>query len=78
MAVIVESKRDERVLAWIVDQVGEQAVADACASLAGKRRAYPSNIAKALGLTPPKKLALASDADARRHLEAIASLLGVR
>jgi hypothetical protein len=76
-AVVIESKRDERVLAWLVAQVGEQGVADACVRLAGGRKAYPSNIAKALGLTPPKNLSVASRADALRHLEAIASLLGV-
>lgn len=76
-SVVIESKRDERVLAWLVVQVGEQGVADACAILAGNRLAYPSNIAKVLGLIPPKSLALASRADAQRHLDAIAILLGV-
>lgn len=77
-AVVVESKRDERVLAWLIAQVGEQRVAEACSSLAGARRAYPSNIARVLGLKPPKHLAVASRADARQHLDAIAALLGVK
>lgn len=78
MNLIVESKRDQRVLDWLVSQVGEEAVANACKHLAGARRAYPSNLAKVLGLRPPADLALASREDVQRHLEAIARLLDVR
>jgi hypothetical protein len=77
-AVVIESKRDERVLAWLIAQVGEQRVAEASLRLAGARRRYPSNIARVLGLKPPRDLAVASRADAQRHLDAIASLLGVK
>mgnify|MGYP003463629218 FL=1 len=73
--VVVLSKRDERVLAWLIAQVGEDGITEACSRLMGARRSYPSNIAKALGLKPPKSLAQASDSDAQRHLDAIASLL---
>jgi hypothetical protein len=76
--VVVESKRDQRVLDWLVEQVGHQGVAEACAKLPGARRAYPSNIAKALGLKPPQQLAVAAKDDAKVHLEEIARLLGVR
>lgn len=78
MHPIVESKRDERVLAWLVEQVGEEAIAAACRRLAGARRPYPSNIAKALAVVPPKDLAKASPLDAKRHLDAIAAILGVQ
>ncbi len=78
MHPIVESKRDERILAWLVAQVGEESIAAACLRLAGTRRAYPSNIAKVLGVVPPKELAKSSTEDAKRHLDAIAAILGVR
>lgn len=78
MNPIVESKRDERVLAWLVSQVGEESIAAACLCLAGTRRAYPSNIAKVLGVVPPKELAKSSTEDAKQHLDAIAAILGVR
>lgn len=75
--VIVESKRDQRVLEWLVEQVGHESVARACSEIVGSRRAYPSNIAKVLGLVPPKQLAVAARADVSVHLETIARLLGV-
>ena len=78
MSVRVESKRDERVLAWLMEQAGEEAVVSACASLAGARRPYVSNLANALGLCPPKQLAVASGEDAARHIAAIQQLLGIR
>ena len=77
MTPLVQSKRDERVLAWLIDQVGEEAIANACLQLAGRRRPYPSNIAKALGLRPPKHLAASSATDAKLQLDAIAKLLGL-
>lgn len=77
MNLIVESRRDKRVLDWLVTQIGAEAVAKACFQLAGQRRAYVSNVAKVLGLTPPAELALASQEDAQRHLERIYQILGV-
>lgn len=76
--LIVESKRDRRVLDWMVAQVGYEAVAEACGQLVGMRRAYPSNVAKVLGLKPPKELALSSREDAKHHLDAITRVLGAR
>ena len=78
MDLVIESKRDQRVLEWLIAQVGIEAVAEACGRLAGMRRAYPSNVAKVLGLSPPTELALASREDAQRHLDAIARILGRR
>jgi len=75
MPVIVESSRDQRVLAWSIEQVGEDAVADACCQLVGNRRRYVSNVAKALGLKPPAQLALASEEDARQHIETLFHIL---
>ena len=56
MEFVVESKRDQRTLAWLIAQVGESEVAAACGRLVGARRAYPSNAAKVLGLVLPASL----------------------
>lgn len=77
MQIVIESDRDRRVLRWLIEQAGEEAVASACLQLAGRRRAFPSNVAKLLGLNPPKSLALASRESAAAHMAAIAKLLGV-
>ncbi len=77
MHIVIESERDRRVLSWLVEQAGEDAVVSACIQLAGRRRAFPSNVAKVLGLNPPKALALASPESAAAHMAAIAKLLGV-
>lgn len=76
--VLVTSPRDQRVLDWLVSQVGCEAVAAACHDLAGHRRPYVSNIAKALGLTPPSVLALTPSDVAREHLAKIRALLSGR
>ena len=76
--VIIESKRDQRVFDWLVREVGAEAIARACMELAGARRPYPSNVAKVLGLVPPKQLVVASREDAAAHLAEIARLLGIR
>lgn len=76
--LVIESKRDQRVLDWLVGEVGHEAVAEAASQLAGSRRAYPSNVAKALGLTPPDRLKLATPADTAAHLEEIRRLLSAQ
>ena len=76
MNLIVESKRDQRVLDWLVSQVGEESIANACMQLPGARKLYVSNIAKVLGLSPPADLAVASREEAQRHLEVIHRMLG--
>lgn len=76
--VVVESKRDQRLRDWLVEQVGHEGIVEACAKLAGARRTYPSNVAKVFGLVPPQRLAVAARADASAHLEEIARQLGVR
>ena len=75
MEFVVESKRDQRTLAWLIAQVGESEVAAACGRLVGARRAYPSNVAKVLGLVPPASLANTTSEDAKAHLQAIRQLL---
>lgn len=73
--VLVTSLRDQRVLEWLVSQVGCDAVEAACSLLPGRRRPYVSNLAKALGLTPPSDLALASPDFARQYLTEFRALL---
>ena len=66
--VLVTSERDRRVLDWLVCQVGREAVKEACYRLTGNRRAYVSNVAKALGLTPPTDLVLTPRDVARQNI----------
>ncbi len=73
--VLVISERDQRVLDWLVSQVGHDAVEAACSVLPGRRRKYVSNVAKALGLTPPSDLALAPPDVARQHLSEFRAVL---
>ena len=68
VSVIVTSERDQRVLDWLVSQVGVDAVESACTVIPGRRRPYVSNVAKALGLTPPSDLALSPPHVVRQHL----------
>lgn len=53
MEPIFANDRDRRAWAWIVEQVGAEAAASALAALPGARKPYPSNVAKALGLSVP-------------------------
>lgn len=76
MNLIIESNRDQRILDWLVAQVGEEAVANACKQLAGARKLYVSNIAKVLCLCPPVELAVASREEAQQHLKVIHKILG--
>lgn len=75
-SVIVNSGRDERVLSWLISQVGEQAVLDACAQLAGNRKPYVSNLAKCLGLSPPDDLSLTPRPEAKERVALLRTMLG--
>lgn len=70
MEVIIESKRDQRTLDWLIAQVGREAVERACSGLGG-RRAYVSNVAKALGLKPPESLQRTPKEEALEHIARI-------
>lgn len=74
-SVIVTSERDQRVLDWLVVQVGQDAVEAACSLITGRRRPYVSNVAKALGLTPPSDLAFTPTDLARQHLSELRAML---
>lgn len=56
--VLVLNARDERAIAWMIEQVGFVAVQEACGRLAGRRRLYPTNLAKVLGLTIPDSVVI--------------------
>lgn len=74
--VLVQSERDRRVVAWLLAQVGADAVAEAAGRQIGGRRPYPSNVARGLGLVPPaeierdaaREVARAALGEARRRL----------
>lgn len=78
MQVIIESERDRRTYDWLLSQVGEFAMQAACLSLAGNRRLYVSNLAKALGIAPPEELTFAPREAALRHLEQMRKLLSTK
>ena len=61
MNVILETERDRRTLAWLIQQVGEPA--------------YPSNLAKCLGLVPPDSLARPSSEEVQAYLNDMRALL---
>lgn len=78
MDVIVESKRDRRTLEWLIERVGREAVAQACARLAGRRKPYVSNIAKVLGLKPPPGLDGPTREEARARFAELRRILSGR
>ena len=71
LGVIVENERDRRTLRWLIDTAGQDAIREAIQRIPGNRRPYVSNVAKTMGLTPPKDLEVADRETARRYLEAI-------
>ena len=73
--VIVLDARDERAIAWLIDQVGFDAVQQACAKMAGNRRFYPTNLAKVLGLSIPQSVILTPSSEAREHIRGLLSFL---
>lgn len=75
VGVLVTSDRDQRVLDWLISQVGSDAVMAACERISGRRRPYVSNVAKVLGLNPPPSLVLAPHDVARQHLSKFRALL---
>ena len=54
--VIVLNARDERAIAWLIEQAGFDAVHKACEDIVGNRKLYPSNLAKILGLSIPQSV----------------------
>jgi hypothetical protein len=75
MDVIVESDRDRRTLEWLVSEVGVDAVEQVCSQLAGERKPYVSNVAKALGLEPPECVRFPTQEEARARLANLKEIL---
>jgi hypothetical protein len=73
--MITENERDKRAAAWLIEQFGAEAVAEAENRLAGARRPYPSNIAKVLGVALPQSLKRTENAAAREKLAAMKAML---
>ena len=76
--VIIQNERDERTAAWLIEQVGAEAVAEAETRLQGARKPYPSNLAKVLGITLPEHLKRTENAAARQKLAELRRLLDKR
>jgi hypothetical protein len=70
---LICNERDRRTWAWVIEQVGEERAMSV--ELAGGRKAYPTNIAKALGLKPPSSLALASKTTSLQKIEVCKAVL---
>ena len=73
--MIIENERDERTAAWLIEQYGAEAVAEAEARISGARRPYPSNIAKVLGVSLPESLKRTENATARQKLAELRRML---
>ena len=73
--MIIENERDERTAAWLIEQYGTEAVAEAETRISGARKAYPSNIAKVLGVTLPEALKRTENAAARQKLAELRRML---
>lgn len=74
--VLILNARDERAVAWLIDQAGYEAVQEACGKVAGRRRPYPSNLAKVLGLVLPDSVTLCPSDAALRRIEELRSRFG--
>lgn len=73
MEPLISNDRDRRAWEWIVSQVGaDRALA---VELAGDRKPYPSNVAKALGLTIPESVSLPPSDVARERLAGLKAML---
>lgn len=73
--MITENERDHRAAAWLIEQFGAEAVAEAETRLKGARKPYPSNLAKVLGVTLPESLKRTENAAARQKLAELRRML---
>jgi len=74
---LITNERAQREWEYIVARVGEEHARAAIAQIPGKRRPYPLNIARVLGIELPKRLAEepASRESALQHLAKIREIL---
>lgn len=73
--VLVLNARDERAIAWLIDQAGFDAVQQACEKIVGKRKLYPTNLAKILGLSIPESVVVTPASEARDRVRELLTLL---
>lgn len=73
--ILIANRRDERAIAWLIEQAGFEAVHQACRKISGNRKLYPSNLAKALGLSIPQSIIVAPISDARERIRDLLTLL---
>ena len=76
--MIIQNERDKRTAAWLIEQVGAEALAEAETRLQGARKPYPSNLAKVLGLTLPDSLKRTENAAARQKLAELKNIIEKR
>ena len=76
--MIIQNERDKRTAAWLIEQVGAEALAEAETRLQGARKPYPSNLAKVLGLTLPESLKRTENAAARQKLAELKNIIEKR
>lgn len=76
--VIVLNSRDERAIAWLIEQAGVEAVQHACERIAGHRKLYPTNLAKILGLVIPQSVINTPVSIARERIRELRAILAGR
>lgn len=76
--MIAENERDKRTAAWLIENFGAEAVAEAETRLTGARKPYPSNIAKVLGATLPESLKRTESTAARQKLASMKAILATK
>ncbi|WP_321964651.1 cryptic plasmid protein A [Paraburkholderia sp. J7] len=74
-AVIINTARDKRTLEYLISKCGSEAVEQACASIAGRRKPYVSNIAKVLGVEIPDEVVITPRDEACEHLSRLKAIL---
>lgn len=62
--------RAQHALAWLVEQVVLEGIAEACAEFGGARQAYPLNIANEPKLMPHHWFAVTTKTNVSAHQEA--------
>ena len=72
---IIESDRDRRAYAYLIETCGENRVANARQQLAGCTRPYVSNLAKVLGVTIPEVVVNTPREEARQRLSEIKKII---
>jgi len=71
----VLNARDERTIAWLIEQVGFDAVQQACEKIAGNRKLYPTNLAKVLGLSIPESVVITPSSEVHDRISELLTLL---